>query len=383
MPPETDPIDPAAADTPPSTAASAEVPEAPTAHEVPEAPTAHEVPEAPTAHEVPEAPTAHEALEASDAPEAHETHEAHEAPDPGQPAPAAVPDMTAAVCAARLAELFPALFGADGPPRPVKLRVHADVQQRAPGVFTRRVLSTFLARHTTTSAYLRALVESPHRFDLDGLAAGEIADEHRQAAREELARRRALRRGPPGKAQRQAAEGTQAPTPPGVDSGPATGAPAPGRPPRGPRAEGPGRSGQPPRTAHPGDPGRPGRPDRPDRSDRPARPGRPDRPGRQERPPRAHAPAGAQRPDRSARPPRQGPFAAGPGADTHAADSRTPAAAFDPAQRARQTLVRAWESSPLAKPNFCALMRVSPAELDAAIEQVQQERRARAAAASG
>jgi hypothetical protein len=40
--------------------------------------------------------------------------------------------------------------------------------------------------------------------------------------------------------------------------------------------------------------------------------------------------------------------------------------------------VRAWESSPLAKPNFCALMRVSAAELDAAIEQVQQERRARA-----
>ena len=40
--------------------------------------------------------------------------------------------------------------------------------------------------------------------------------------------------------------------------------------------------------------------------------------------------------------------------------------------------MRAWESSPLAKANFCALMRVSVAELDAAVEQVQQERRARA-----
>ena len=51
-------------------------------------------------------------------------------------------------------------------------------------------------------------------------------------------------------------------------------------------------------------------------------------------------------------------------------------AAWDPAQRARHNLVRAWEASPLAKANFCALMRVSAAELDAAIEQVQRDRRA-------
>ncbi|MFM7532517.1 MAG: ProQ/FINO family protein, partial [Rubrivivax sp.] len=99
-------------------------------------------------------------------------------PGPGEPvapaAPAGAPEMTPAACAARLAELFPALFGTAGPPRPVKLRVHADVQQRAPGVFTRRVLSAFLSRHTTTSAYLRGLVESAHRFDLDGQPAGEI-----------------------------------------------------------------------------------------------------------------------------------------------------------------------------------------------------------------
>lgn len=325
MPPETDPRDPAAGDAPPAD------------------PTPGAAAEAPVA---PAAPDASAAAGMTGSPE------------PGSPAPAAVPEMTAAACAARLAELFPALFGADGPPRPVKLRVHADVQQRAPGVFTRRVLSTFLARHTTTSAYLRGLVESPHRFDLDGQPAGEIADEHRQAAREELARRRALRRGPPGNARRQTAASGPSPVPPGVDPAAATEAGAAGRPPRGPRPEGPARAAQ---------PGRPGQAGRPDRSARPPRPTGPSRPMHPARPPR---------PSRPPHPP--GPLAAGPAADTPAPDARAPAAPFDPAQRARQALVRAWESSPLAKPNFCALMRVSAAELDAAIEQVQQERRARA-----
>jgi sRNA-binding protein len=284
------------------------------------------------------APAAPDASAAAGVPEAAEGQAGPEA------AAAAAPEMTAAACAARLAELFPALFGADGPPRPVKLRVHADVQQRAPGVFTRRVLSTFLARHTTTSAYLRGLVESPHRFDLDGQPAGEIADEHRQAAREELARRRALRRGPPGNGRRPAAAGGPAPLPPGADAAAPTDRDAAARPPRGPRPE------------------------------RPARSGPPGRPGRRERP--------APGPERAGRPPRPsqpaGPSATGRVGDTPGADARLPAAPFDPAQRARQALVRAWESSPLAKPNFCALMRVTPAELDAAIEQVQQERRTRA-----
>jgi hypothetical protein len=36
--------------------------------------------------------------------------------------------------------------------------------------------------------------------------------------------------------------------------------------------------------------------------------------------------------------------------------------------------VRAWESSRLTQANFCVLMRVTPAELDAAIEQVRRDR---------
>jgi sRNA-binding protein len=108
--------------------------------------------------------------------------------------PAAAPpvaDLSPAACGARLAELFPALFG-KGRPLPLKLRIQADIQQRAPGIFTKKSLSAFLHRHTTSTAYLIALTQAPQRFDLEGAAAGELAAEHRQAAADELGRRRAL-----------------------------------------------------------------------------------------------------------------------------------------------------------------------------------------------
>jgi ProP effector len=102
------------------------------------------------------------------------------------------PELSPAACGARLAEMFPALFGTAGPPKPIKLRIKVDIQQRAPGVFTKRVLSLFLSRYTTGNAYIKALLQSTHRFDLDGQPAGDITAEHRAAATEELARRRAL-----------------------------------------------------------------------------------------------------------------------------------------------------------------------------------------------
>ncbi len=112
---------------------------------------------------------------------------------------------------------FPALFGV-GVVLPVKLRIHADIQARAPGVFSRRVLGAVLSRHTTSTAYLKALVRSPHRFDLDGQAAGEIDPTHRQAAQEELERRLPKPRpktktAPPGREPRPRA-GQKSPSPP-------------------------------------------------------------------------------------------------------------------------------------------------------------------------
>lgn len=105
---------------------------------------------------------------------------ASQATQPGEP--------TVADTKARLAELFPALFR--GEPKPLKLRIQADIQERAPGEFTKQVLSAFLRRHTGTTSYLIAASKAKQRFDLDGQPAGEFSEEHRQVALEELARRR-------------------------------------------------------------------------------------------------------------------------------------------------------------------------------------------------
>ncbi len=104
------------------------------------------------------------------------------------PPPAPPADLPPADCAAQLKERFPALFG--GAFKPLKLRIQADIQERAPGVFSKQALSAFLRRHTGSTGYLVAMTRSPHRFDLDGQPAGDVSDEHRQAAADELARRR-------------------------------------------------------------------------------------------------------------------------------------------------------------------------------------------------
>ncbi|MGN6829905.1 ProQ/FinO family protein [Paucibacter sp. M5-1] len=98
--------------------------------------------------------------------------------------------MSPAACAQALKTQFPALF--DGPVKPLKLRIQADIQERAPGQFSKQLLSAFLRRYTGGTAYLIALSKATHRFDLDGQPAGELADEHREAAITELARRRSL-----------------------------------------------------------------------------------------------------------------------------------------------------------------------------------------------
>jgi hypothetical protein len=95
-----------------------------------------------------------------------------------------------ATTAARLAELFPALFG--GQPKPLKLRIQVDIQERAPGVFSKQALSAFFRRYTSGTSYLIAVTKAAHRFDLDGQAAGELTEEHRKVAADELARRRSL-----------------------------------------------------------------------------------------------------------------------------------------------------------------------------------------------
>ena len=100
--------------------------------------------------------------------------------------------MSPAACAELLKQHFPALFG--GPAKPLKLRIQIDIQERAPGVFTKGALSAFFRRHTGSTGYLMALGKSTQRFDLDGNPAGELSEEHRQLARDELTRRRQVTR---------------------------------------------------------------------------------------------------------------------------------------------------------------------------------------------
>ncbi len=109
---------------------------------------------------------------------------------PAAAAPAKPADLDPAACAALLKQSFPALF--TGTPKPIKLRIQADIQARMPGVFSKPALSGFLRRHTGSTSYLIALTRAKHRFDLDGQPEGELSAEHRDAAVQELERRRNL-----------------------------------------------------------------------------------------------------------------------------------------------------------------------------------------------
>jgi sRNA-binding protein len=248
-------------------------------------------------------------------------------PGPSPAEPAASAGLSPAECGARLAELFPALFvvpGVPGPFKPIKLRIHADILERAPGVFSKRVLGIFFSRYTTSNGYLKALAaDGAQRFDLDGQPAGTIADEHRAAAVEELARRHAIA------AERRTAQ-RKAMAPPAVAPGmaPVTDE----RPPRPPRRE---------------------------HAPRMEQVRRPERLPRHERPAHERRPA---------------PQVSAPRRDTSAPAAPPAAMPADPAQRERLMLLRAFESSPLSKANFCALKRISEAELDALLAQAGSER---------
>ena len=234
-------------------------------------------------------------------------------------APAPRPEPSLADTARLLAEHFPALFGA-GVIKPIKLRIQVDIHQRAPGVFTKKALSIFLQRHTTGTAYLRALVaEGATRIDLDGQPAGEIAADHREAAAAELERRRGI-----VEARKQAArEAARA-------------------------------------SRHDARAVQPGTSDRPDRSARPSRPG--------QAPRRPHKPLPEREPARAQQ---KAPVSAPalPPTPEQAAEAQ--------ARQQRAVLLRSFEQSPLSKANFAALKGLSEGALDALLSLARQERGSR------
>lgn len=336
----------------------------------PAAPAAEETaatPEAAPAPEVPEAPATDADAVPTDAAADAPADAATDAATVTAPAATAASGMSPAACGAKLAELFPALFGPEGPPKPIKLRIHVDLQARAPGVFSRRVLGPFFARYTTSNAYLKALSTATQRFDLDGQPAGEVTEEHRAAAVSELARRREI-----AIAKRAAERGAQrpqhAPRADGASVGPDGES---RRPPRPPRRDGPRPAAR--EEVAPG----PARADR--RPDRGPRPPRDDRPARGAAPGPRRGDARPAPPPHRDRPDRRGDNRAGdrlgrpgrPDRPEHAAEAPEPQ---DPAQRERALLLRQFESSPLTKANFCVLKRIAEAELDAQLDLARRER---------
>lgn len=292
-------------------------------------------------------------------------------------APASRSEPGVADTARLLAEHFPALFGA-GVIKPIKLRIQADISQRAPGVFTKKALSIFLQRHTTGTGYLRALVaEGATRFDLDGHPVIEVAAEHRDAGGRELERRRAVveaKRSAERKASRASRHDARPLRPPGPQllseqaevSQSASQAPGGGPATRGARSV-PGTSVG---------------------SDRPPRPFQPGEALRRSRPPEPSVRRGPdRRGDSGSGAPRR-PHGQLPERKLACAHEQEPAnapalplspehAAKAAARHQRALLLRSFEQSPLSKANFGALKGLSEGSLDALLTLARQERGSR------
>ncbi|MFM2329975.1 MAG: hypothetical protein RLZZ494_2078 [Pseudomonadota bacterium] len=320
------------------------------------------------------APTTTETAEVI-APAAEEATAAPQAaPESVAEAAPVVPGLSPADCARELKQLFPALF--DGAPKPLKLRIQADIQTRTQNRFSKKLLSVVLSRHTGATGYLVALTKATHRFDLDGQPVDTVTDEHRQVAQAELDRRRAIT------AERRAAErAAQKPAgAPGEGAAEAVEARPPRgeRPARGNRPAGAERSERGPRGprrpegASAGGAARGERRGPRDGQQRPARGERPARP--------AGAPEAASAPltpeQQAERAARQAARNAERNAEREARKAAAPAAAGaedTPERRQRATLLRDFERTTLTAANFCALKGLSLASLEEQLAMARKE----------
>ena len=287
-------------------------------------------------------------------------------PTPGP----SVPELSPAQCSAKLAELFPALFALQQP-LPLKLRIQADIQERAPNTFTRKSLSIFLHRYTTGTPYLQALSRVPQRFDLDGQPAGDVAAEHRDAATTEAARRRSLvqaKRAAEQAAQREAAASARAARGEPTRGETAGAERAPRRGPRRPGAAAPGQAQHGAAAAHPRAEATPETPEQ--AAQRAAQY------ATQNATPNA-AQNAAQAAERAARRQAQdAERAARRVAQPETAADTRPRQAPDSdmqGRRERALLLRSYESSTLTRANFCVLKRIAEADLEAHLVQARKE----------
>jgi ProP effector len=101
-------------------------------------------------------------------------------------------DTTVAAVIALLAEMFPKCFSVyQGGRRPLKLKIHLDIQAGLGGAITPTELHKALGVYCANDAYLRSSQEGAQRIDLDGNPAGIVTAEEAQHARARLAGRKA------------------------------------------------------------------------------------------------------------------------------------------------------------------------------------------------
>lgn len=72
--------------------------------------------------------------------------------------------------------------------QPLAVGISAQVAERCPEI-DGKLLKTALYFHTSTTRYLKAVGRGTQRFDLDGNPSGEVTEEHRKHANEQLAER--------------------------------------------------------------------------------------------------------------------------------------------------------------------------------------------------
>lgn len=88
----------------------------------------------------------------------------------------------------KLAELYPALFGAVF--RPLKRGIFQDLIAAHPDLFEREALKQALGLHTRSTRYLQAVATGQQRYDLQGQPVEAMAPEHIHHALLEVYRRR-------------------------------------------------------------------------------------------------------------------------------------------------------------------------------------------------
>lgn len=144
----------------------------------------------------------------------------------------------------RLVETYPKAFFplSARQVHPLKLGIHKDLQPVIKDWgYEPLALKLALAAYIRQLRYQISITKEAQRVDLTGAPAGEISDEHRQKAQEQVETIRATRkaRQPAGRPARPASAGSDAPADAAAPGGAATAAEPTARPPRrGPRPDG-------------------------------------------------------------------------------------------------------------------------------------------------